>query len=256
MTIQQLITILKSATIEEINMFRIKIGEEPVPVVCSDEVNEPEPSDYRIAPEEIDYSLCLGRIFDGSHDTRWSPAVYYESQCSRKPMEGHTLCPICYKRLQSVINGTTRFDWGGCVNEELPDSIHMLGSEWSKKCKFNPSKGKIVIKGAKRTKEMSLYSGSHSSGSIRNDPIKVTAVKPKTSTPSVKVTGGVAIIPSTPKALKCSMEIKLIDGIWYFIKETNVFSYDYESQTVGDYVGQLNYDYTIDNTVSEITESE
>lgn len=99
----------------------------------------PTAADYRLAPEAINYSLCLGRMQQGAEDKRWSPFVYREYQCSKSPAEGITLCKMCSDRHEKFVATGKRGQWCGFINQAPPDWWHMLGTKWAedKQPKFN-----------------------------------------------------------------------------------------------------------------------
>ncbi len=99
----------------------------------------PTAADYRLAPEAINYSLCLGRMQQGAEDKRWSPFVYREYQCSKSPAEGNTLCKMCSDRHEKFVATGKRGQWAGHINQAPPDWWHMLGTKWAeeKQPKFN-----------------------------------------------------------------------------------------------------------------------
>ena len=95
----------------------------------------PEAASYRLDESDIDMSLCLARKFiDAIHaDKRWSPAVYSESQCVRKPCDGSDLCTQCNSMLEKCLEtGVFKHcKWAGRVTEEPPAWVHMLGTTWA-----------------------------------------------------------------------------------------------------------------------------
>lgn len=110
----------------------------PVPE-CPATEGVPTAADYRLAPEAINYSLCLGRMQQGAEDKRWSPFVYREYQCSKSPAEGNTLCKMCSDRHEKFVASGKRGQWCGFINQAPPDWWHMLGTKWAeeKQPKFN-----------------------------------------------------------------------------------------------------------------------
>ena len=95
----------------------------------------PEAASYRLDESDIDMSLCLARKFiDAIHaDKRWSPSVYSESQCVRKPCDGSDLCTQCSTMLEKCLEtGVFKHcKWAGRVTEEPPAWVHMLGTTWA-----------------------------------------------------------------------------------------------------------------------------
>jgi hypothetical protein len=93
----------------------------------------PDPSEYRLATTDIDPSRCLGRHLGDylTRDTRWKPAVCYEVQCMRPPLPQTDLCHPCKTKCDKKHK-----QWYGRVTEDPPAHCRMLGTEWSKKCKW------------------------------------------------------------------------------------------------------------------------
>jgi hypothetical protein len=91
----------------------------------------PSAEDYRLKEEEIKMDSCLGRRHHGGPDKRWKPAVYRETQCGGKNVEGSTLCETCTRRLQKYVEAPKAGDWTGLVTEEPLDWMHMLGTQWA-----------------------------------------------------------------------------------------------------------------------------
>ena len=91
---------------------------------------------FRMNPKDIDATKCLARrLREEDKDTRWSPAVYREHQCSSKPAAGSDLCAACAKNLARYTE-TCKGRWNGYITEEPIATCHMLGTVWAKKCVF------------------------------------------------------------------------------------------------------------------------
>jgi hypothetical protein len=103
-----------------------------VPVLTGE---EPTAEDYRL--DEVDATLCQGRKLK-TEDKRWSPAVYHESQCQGKPSDDG-LCTGCASLLEKETEAGKFKRWNGRVGEDPLDHVHMLGSAWAEKCKWNAS---------------------------------------------------------------------------------------------------------------------
>ena len=110
----------------------------PIPE-CPSTEGVPTAADYRLKPEAINYSLCLGRMQQGAEDKRWSPFIYREYQCSKSPAEDNTLCKMCSDRHEKFVASGKRGQWAGHINQAPPDWWHMLGTKWAeeKQPKFN-----------------------------------------------------------------------------------------------------------------------
>jgi len=89
----------------------------------------PEPSHYRIKPADIKHANCLARRL-GEEDRRWSPYVYYEKQCIRRPLDGDGgVCSGCkeVRDRETALGGTIK-RWHGLITEEPPAACRMLGT--------------------------------------------------------------------------------------------------------------------------------
>jgi len=91
----------------------------------------PSAEDYRLKEEEIKIDTCLGRRLKGGEDKRWKPAVYRETQCGGKNVEGSNLCETCTNRLEKYVAAPKAGDWTGLVTEDPLDWVHMLGTAWA-----------------------------------------------------------------------------------------------------------------------------
>lgn len=101
----------------------------------------PDASYYRIAPEDVDNTVCCARIFqDSRKDTRWSIAVYWDTQCGKPLMDGEDLCATCYKRLKDYAANPKPGRWNGTLYEEPLGWSHTLGSAWAT---YNLGNGKL-----------------------------------------------------------------------------------------------------------------
>ena len=93
-------------------------------------------SAYRLPAGSIDETKCLARrLREDDKDTRWSPAVYREHQCSSAPAAGSDLCAACAKNLARYTE-TCKGRWNGYITEDPLPTTHMLGTTWAKKCVF------------------------------------------------------------------------------------------------------------------------
>jgi hypothetical protein len=100
----------------------------------------PEPEDdgapsaaaYRLKEEDIDHSVCVGRILKGGEDKRWKPAVYREFQCGKATEDDCDLCKVCQNRLEKYADEPNpKNGWNGRVTEDPHAGVHMLGTEWA-----------------------------------------------------------------------------------------------------------------------------
>jgi hypothetical protein len=120
----------------------------------------PGPDHYRLA--SYDETLCMARKLKPSgQDRYWSPVVYHEAQCTGKPVEGEGLCTSCCSLRDKEMEAGKLKHWNGRVDEDPADdalltvSVHMLGTEWAKKCKWSkePSPVKSSAKGGASAEE-------------------------------------------------------------------------------------------------------
>ncbi len=96
----------------------------------------PSAASYRIRPEDINETVCLGRRIV-EKDKRWKPAVFYEGQCGKPVLEGSDLCTVCSRRLEKFaaeedpVKQMKQCGWTGRVTEEPLDWQHMLSTAWA-----------------------------------------------------------------------------------------------------------------------------
>lgn len=106
----------------------------PVTVVLPDaDSGIPSAADYRVAPADIDHTVCVGRILKGGDDKRWKPVIFRERQCRAPLVEGSDLCVTCCRRLEKYAAEPKPGDWTGKVTEDPEDWVHMLGTAWAEK---------------------------------------------------------------------------------------------------------------------------
>jgi hypothetical protein len=90
----------------------------------------PEPSYYRLKAADIKPANCLARRLC-DEDRRWSPLVYFEKQCNRRPVavEGEGLCSGCkdVHDRETALGGTIK-RWQGLITEEPLAHCRMLGT--------------------------------------------------------------------------------------------------------------------------------
>jgi chemotaxis protein histidine kinase CheA len=139
----------------------------PLPAVEEGEV--PDASEYRVPADEIDTTVCVGRILKGGEDKRWSPIIYREHQCGAAVEEGSDLCAVCARREQKYGETGKVGDWAGRVTEEPLDETHMLGTAWAekKKPRFVGSGG-----GGEEVSEAASESGSSDAASAAKPKAK------------------------------------------------------------------------------------
>ena len=101
------------------------------PALPASDGDAPSAAAYRLQPEDIDMSTCLGRKLAGGEDKRWKPVIYRESQCGAAIEEGCDLCKTCQRRLEKFVEEPKAGPWTGRVTEEPLGWVHMLGTEWA-----------------------------------------------------------------------------------------------------------------------------
>jgi hypothetical protein len=101
------------------------------PLPEPDDVGAPSADAYRIKEDDIDHTVCVGRILKGGKDKRWKPTVYREFQCGRAAEEDCDLCKICQTNLEKYAEDLRPGAWCGRVTEEPLGWVHMLGTEWA-----------------------------------------------------------------------------------------------------------------------------
>ena len=100
------------------------------PALPTSDGDAPSAAAYRLKPEDIDMSTCLGRKLAGE-DKRWKPFIFRESQCGAAVEEGCDLCKTCQRRLEKFAEEPKAGPWTGRVTEEPLGWVHMLGTEWA-----------------------------------------------------------------------------------------------------------------------------
>jgi len=89
----------------------------------------PTAEDYRMDPQTIDTSKCVGR--KGLLDKNWSPHILLEYQCSKDVFQDG-LCKACYDKDQNSYGASgAKAGANGRVDEDPPFWTHMLGTEWA-----------------------------------------------------------------------------------------------------------------------------
>jgi len=92
----------------------------------------PSAAAYRMAADEIDLTVCVGRrLADAAKDTRWKPAVYREFQCGKAQEAEADLCATCRARKDRYDANPKAGDWVGRITEEPLGWLHMLGTDWA-----------------------------------------------------------------------------------------------------------------------------
>lgn len=100
------------------------------PALPASDGDAPSAAAYRLKPEDIDMSSCLGRKLAGE-DKRWKPFIFREAQCGAAVEDGCDLCKTCQRRLEKFAEEPKAGPWTGRVTEEPLGWVHMLGTEWA-----------------------------------------------------------------------------------------------------------------------------
>jgi len=248
---------------------------EPVPPP----VDAPGPDHYRLA--SYDESLCMARKLKPSgQDRHWSPVVYFESQCTGKPVEGESaegLCTSCCSLRDKEMEAGKLKHWNGRVDEDPADdalltmSVHMLGTEWGKKCKWNTeaSPVKSSAKGGASAEEKAAAKAAAAAEKAAEKEAKKAAKEAekaaaKEAKAAEKAAASAAKKEAKPKAEKAEKPKKeakkaaesavaateeapaggdytmlLIDGELRVTKNGNVYELDELTQLPGDFLGRL-----------------
>jgi len=155
----------------------------------------PDASDYRIESRMIRGDLCKGRRFAKKVEERWSKPVFYEEQCTLKPIEGEEMCVGCVKR-QKVFaedpakGAGTKTAWAGRIDEEPLDTTHMIGTAWANALRTS---GKLKWQGFVKEKKVREKKGGAASVTSRTsakaDPEPDDASAPVTDEPTEEALG-------------------------------------------------------------------
>lgn len=149
-TMELLLTTLRSATDEQLAEFRTVIGRGSIPTKSAGSVtsrftkkpdpigapdlpegpDEPSAEDYRMDEDDIEDDKCLGRVLLNP-DKRWSPMIYSEAQCGRD-VDEDGLCTTCLNRFKKYQSKPGKdAHWEGRVTEDPLPWHHMLGTSWA-----------------------------------------------------------------------------------------------------------------------------
>ena len=244
---------------------------EPVPPP----VDAPGPDHYRLA--SYDESLCMARKLKPSgQDRHWSPVVYFESQCTGKPVEGESaegLCTSCCSLRDKEMEAGKLKHWNGRVDEDPADdalltmSVHMLGTEWGKKCKWNTEASPVKSSakgGASAEEKAAAKAAAAAEKAAEKEAKKAAKEAEKAAAKEAKAAASAAKKEAKPKAEKAEKPKKeakkaaesavaateeapaggdytmlLIDGELRVTKNGNVYELDELTQLPGDFLGRL-----------------
>jgi len=256
-----------------------------VPMVATPEpmsADAPGAAHYRLA--SIDTSLCMARKLKPSgQDRHWSPVAYYESQCTSKPAEGEDVCSSCCSLRDKEMEAGKLKHWNGRVDEDpaedalLTVSVHMIGTDWGKKCKWNSEASPVKstkastsattdASAAKAEKAAAAAAAKAEKAAAREaaaaaakaekaaakeaEKAEKAAAKAaakaekasatKTKTPkSKKETVGGASVAEPAEVVNADFTMLLIDGELRVTKNGNVYELDELTQLPGDFLGRL-----------------
>ena len=233
------------------------------PVVAAGD--EPAASEYRLTA--IDATLCQARkeppMAGASEgwDKRYTPAVFRERQCTRKPVDGSELCALCTKCQEKETDEGTFKKWHGLVTEEPLAHSHMPGSEWfAAKCKWvggevaaSPPKvttAAAAEKAAAKAAAAEAKAAEKAAATAAKEAEKAAAkaAKPKEVKPKSKETKPTkekevkeeVVADTEAKPLDGDYELLMFeDGEQRFVKNGNVYELNELTQEPADYIGRM-----------------
>ena len=239
------------------------VAKKPAVAVAAKPVTseEPEASSYRLT--ETDASLCQARkeppMTAGSEgwDKRYTPAVFYERQCSKKPTEGSNLCATCAKLQEKEESDGTFKKWHGLITEEPLAHSHMAGTEWfASKAKWgggepSPPKAKSAEKSAekaagkaaKKAEEKAAKEAKKAEEKAAKDAKKAEekAAKPaaKKGPKAKKPAEEVVAVAEAPTVNADGEMLNFCDGEIRWVKNGNCYEVNELTQQPGDFAGRL-----------------
>jgi hypothetical protein len=256
----------------------------------------PDASAYRVSPDDIDESVCVGRSLKGGDDKRWKPIIYRESQCGKAVVEGSDLCKVCTARQEKYAADSSKpGDWNGRINEEPDAWVHMLGTAWAeeKAPKFSgdstsvasgsesgsvkemtPAKAKAAEKAAEKAAAKAAEKAEKEAAKAAEKAAKAAEKEAKAAEKAAEKAAKTKKPADKPKTEKSKAkakpeskqaeapvatvdgEIRLVDGTLYMVKKGNVYEWDEMNEKAGVFVGRLKEDDTIDTDADEISTAE
>ena len=203
---------------------------------------EPEASSYRLT--ETDASLCQARkeppmtALSEGWDKRYTPSVFYERQCSKKPTEGSNLCATCAKLQEKEESDGTFKKWHGLITEEPLAHCHMPGTEWfASKAKWGggePSPPKA--KSAEKSAEKAAAAAVKAEEKAAKKEAKPAAKKgPKAKKPAEEVVA----VAEAPTVNADGEMLNFCDGEIRWVKNGNCYEVNELTQEPGDFAGRL-----------------
>ena len=210
---------------------------------------EPDAASYRLT--ETDASLCQARkeppMTAGSDgwDKRYTPSVFYERQCSKKPTEGSHLCATCAKLLEKEESDGTFKKWHGLITEEPLAHSHMAGTEWfASKAKWgggepSPPKAKSAEKSAEKAADKAAKEAKKAEEKAAKEAKKEAKPAAKKGPKAKKPAEEVVAVTEAPTISADGDILQFCDGESRFVKNGNVYELNEETQEPGDFMGRL-----------------
>jgi hypothetical protein len=167
-----------------------------VPLPDPTEDGAPSADSYRLKEDDIDYTVCVGRVLSEDptcKDRRWKPAIYRESQCSAEVDGECDLCKTCQRRLEKYAEDPKPGAWTGRVTEDPPGWVHMLDTEWAE---------------AKKPKWMGVETGTEASADASEAVSKTSAAEAKKAAAEAKKAEAEAKKSAAAEAKKAAAEAK------------------------------------------------
>ena len=271
---------------------------EPVPPPA----DAPSPDHYRL--NSYDETLCMARkLKSGDFSRNWSPIALYEYQCTRKPVEGESgegLCTFCCTLRDKEMEAGKLKHWNGRVDEDpaedalLTMSVHMLGTEWGKKCTWSKDASPVKSKGAKgasaeekeaaKEAKAAAAAAAKEAKAAEKEAAKAAKAAEKEAAKEAKAAAASATKAAKPQSAKTEKPKKakeakapeavaateeevagadytmlLIDGELRVTKNGNVYELDELTQLPGDFLGRLigtTEAPAIDGDADEVVESD
>ncbi len=262
----------------------------PAPLPLPDDGTVPTAASYRLSPADIDSSVCVGRVMkDGvDDDKRWKPSVYRENQCGGAVVDGSDLCATCSKRSEKAAETGKHGPWNGRVTETPPEWCHMLGTTWAAKCKWIGDGGSdsasVATSESAHSEKMEAAAAKKEAAQAKKDAAaaakaekdaeKAKAKAEKEAAAVAKKEAAAAAKKSKPAAKKDTApvsnavadtsasvatvegELEIIGHTMYWVRDGNVYEYDEDAKTAGDFIGRKNEDGTIDEDADEVVAAE
>jgi hypothetical protein len=239
------------------------VAKKPVVAVAKPAVaggEEPEASSYRLT--ETDASLCQARkeppmtALSEGWDKRYTPSVFYERQCSKKPTEGSNLCATCAKLLEKEESDGAFKKWHGLITEEPLAHSHMAGTEWfASKAKWgggepSPPKAKSAEKSAEKAAAAAVKAEEKAAKAakkaeekaakeVKKAEEKAAKKEAKKGPKAKKPAEEVVAVAEAPTVNADGEMLNFCDGEIRWVKNGNCYEVNELTQEPGDFVGRL-----------------